>query len=86
MTTTVRHLISAVAVAVAAAIAVAPAANAAPNSANCQQTGGSTSCQKDGHFSMHVKPQVRAPSGSLFGSAWLPGYGRGQLPPLLALD
>ena len=86
MTTTVRHLVSAVAVAVAAAIALAPAANAGPNAANCRQSGGSTSCQKDGHFSMHTKPQVRTPNGGLTGSAWLPGYGRGILPPLLALD
>lgn len=43
-------------------------------------------CQRPGHSALHAKPTPRNPNGSLFSSAWLPGYGRGHLPPLIALD
>ncbi|MGI9162262.1 MAG: hypothetical protein ACR2JI_04970 [Mycobacterium sp.] len=79
-----RQIVSALVIAVGTAIAAAPVAGA--SEANCRKTGGSTMCQKPGHTSLHTAPTVRAPSNGLLGSAWLPGYGRGQLPPLLALD
>lgn len=74
------------AAAATAAIATAPAAGASANPSTCRESGGARVCQKQGHTSLHSKPTVRVPSGSLFSSPWLPGYGRGQLPPLLALD
>jgi hypothetical protein len=84
MNTTARQIVSALVIAAGAALAAAPVAGAAEPT--CRQTGGSTMCQKPGHTSLHAEPTVRGTSGSLFGSSWLPGYGRGQLPPLLALD
>lgn len=88
MNTTLRKSMSmvAAAVGVTAAIALAPSAQAASSAADCRQSGGATVCQKPGHTSLHTKPTVRTPAGSLFSSPWLPGYGRGQLPPMLALD
>lgn len=86
MNTTLRRLLPMIAVVAAAVIALAPPAQAASSPANCRQSGAATVCQKPGHASLHAKPSVRTPNGSLFGSAWLPGYGRGHLPPLLALD
>jgi hypothetical protein len=72
--------------AAAAAIATAPAAGATSNPSNCRESGGARLCQKQGHSSLHAKPTPRNPNGSLFSSAWLPGYGKGILPPLIALD
>lgn len=83
MTTKPRHLVAIVAVTAATALLLAPAAGAA---SDCRNNGGSTMCQRPGHSSLHTAPAQRTPAGGLFGSAWLPGYGRGQLPPLLALD
>lgn len=80
-----RHLIPVAALSIAAAIAAAPAAGASSDT-GCRQSGTSTLCQKPGHSSMYAKPQLTTPSGGLFGSPWLPGYGQGLLPPLLALD
>ena len=34
----------------------------------------------------NAKPTPRTPNGSLFSNAWLPGYGRGHLPPMIAMD
>lgn len=84
MNAQLRNALSAVVIAAGLALAAAPAASASETT--CRTTGGSTMCQKPGHSSLHAKPTVRGTNGSLFGSAWLPGYGRGQLPPLLALD
>ena len=69
-----------------AALAAAPSAGATSNPIGCRDNGAASVCQKQGHASLRAEPQVRTPSGSLFSSPWLPGYGRGQLPPLLALD
>ena len=69
-----------------AALTLVPTAHASSNPITCQQGGAVKLCQKPGHASLHTSPTVRTPSGSLFGSAWLPGYGRGQLPPMIALD
>jgi hypothetical protein len=74
------------ALAAAVAIATAPVAAASANPTGCRESGGARVCQKQGHSSLHAKPEVRIPNGSLFSSAWLPGYGRGHLPPLIALD
>lgn len=72
---------------VVAALAAGSLALAAPAEAvKCRDGGGARVCQKPGHSSMHAKPTPRTPNGSLFSSAWLPGYGRGHLPPLIALD
>lgn len=84
MNTKLRQIVSAVVIAAGAALVAAPVAGASDTT--CRQSGGSTMCQKPGHASLHAEPNVRTTTGSLFGSAWLPGYGRGQLPPLLALD
>ncbi|MGV0992036.1 MAG: hypothetical protein ACOYB7_07225 [Mycobacterium sp.] len=84
MNAKLRHSISAVVIAAGFALAAAPVAGASETT--CRTTGGSTMCQKPGHASLHAEPTVRGTNGSLFGSAWLPGYGRGHLPPLLALD
>ena len=73
-------------VAMAAALLAAPLAGANSNQTNCRESGGARVCQKQGHTSLHAKPEVRSGSGQLFSSPWLPGYGRGHLPPLLALD
>ena len=86
MNTTPRKLMSLVPLAVATAIALAPVAGASSNPVDCRQSGGGTVCQKQGHASLNAEPELRRPMGGLFGSAWMPGYGRGQLPPLLALD
>lgn len=67
---------------IAAAIVAAPPAAAV----QCRDGGAVKVCQKPGHASLHAKPTPRSPNGSLFSNAWLPGYGRGHLPPLLALD
>lgn len=77
--------------AVAVPIAHAPSAHAltsdvASTAIGCRDSGGAKVCQKPGHASLHTSPTVRAPSGGLMGSAWLPGYGRGHLPPLIAMD
>ena len=71
--------------AAAAALALAAPATASSNPITCRD-GGVTVCQKQGHASMRAEPVPRVPSGSLFGAAWLPGYGRGHLPPMIALD
>lgn len=84
MNAKLRQLVSAVIIAAGAALVAAPVASA--SDATCRKNGGSTMCQKPGHTSLYTEPKVRTTPGSLFGSAWLPGYGRGQLPPLLALD
>lgn len=84
MNANLRKLASALIIAAGAALATAPAAGASETT--CRQSGGSTMCQKPGHSSLYAEPQTRATNGGLLGSAWLPGYGRGQLPPLLALD
>lgn len=74
-----------VAVATAVAIAVMPAAEATATT-QCRDTGGGKVCQRQGSAKIHATPTPRSPNGSLFSNAWLPGYGRGHLPPLLALD
>lgn len=70
----------------AAATAVAVISAPAAEAVRCRDSGGAKVCQRPGHSSMHAKPTPRNPNGSLFSNAWLPGYGRGHLPPLLALD
>lgn len=84
--TTTRKSLAAVVAAVAAAAAIATAPAAAASSPSCRDGGGARVCQKPGHSSMHAKPTTRAHSGALMGRAWLPGYGYGHLPPLIALD
>ncbi len=79
-----RHFVSALVIAAGIGLCVAPAASA--SDVSCRQSGSSTVCQKPGHASLNAKPTPRTANGSLFGSAWLPGYGRGPLPPLLAMD
>ena len=86
MKTIVRHIAPLIAAAAACAVALAPAAAAAPNPVGCRESGGAKVCQKQGHTSLHAKPTPRNPNGTLFSSPWLPGYGKGILPPLLALD
>lgn len=68
------------------AVALAPPATASSNPVNCRDSGAAKVCNKTGHSSLHAEPTVRQPQGQLFSNAWLPGYGRGHLPPLLALD
>lgn len=80
-----RHL-TALVVMTAAAVTAAPSAAAVSNPIGCRDHGSATVCQKQGHATLRAKPEVRTPSGSLWSSPWLPGYGRGHLPPLLALD
>jgi hypothetical protein len=70
----------------AAATAVAIIAAPTASAVQCRDSGGAKICQRPGHASLHAKPTPRNPNGSLFSNAWLPGYGRGHLPPLLALD
>ena len=74
------------AVAMAAALLAAPVANATSNQTNCRESGAAQICQRQGHSSLNAKPEVRSGSGQLFSNPWLPGYGRGHLPPILALD
>lgn len=85
MSVTLRYLAPLV-TAAAVALAAAPVAGASSNPVGCRESGGAKVCQKQGHSSLHAKPTPRTPNGSLFSSPWLPGYGRGQLPPFLALD
>lgn len=75
-----------VAAAAATAIAAAPAAAASANPTNCRGHGGGTTCHKTGHSAITAKPTTRAPQQSLFGPTHLPGFGKGHLPPLIALD
>lgn len=70
----------------AGALATAPVAAANSNQAGCRDSGGARMCSKQGHASLHSKPTSRAHSGALLGRAWLPGYGYGHLPPMIALD
>lgn len=86
MTIAVRFIAPLIAAAAAGSIVLAPAAAATSNPAGCREAGGARLCSKAGHSSMHAKPTPRSPNGSLFGNAWLPGYGKGILPPLIALD
>lgn len=82
----VRLIAPLVAAAAAGSIALAPAASASENPASCRESGAARVCQKQGHSSLHAKPTPRNPNGTLFSSPWLPGYGKGILPPLIALD
>lgn len=84
--TSIARILAPVIAAAAAAVMLAPSAGATSNGVTCREGGTARICQKSGHASLHTSPTVRTPSGSLFSSAWLPGYGRGQLPPMLALD
>ena len=84
--TAMARMLAPVIAAAAAAVVLAPSAGATSNGVTCREAGSARICQKPGHASLHTSPTVRTPSGSLFGSAWLPGYGRGQLPPMIALD
>ncbi|HOB51055.1 MAG TPA: hypothetical protein PKK01_17350 [Mycobacterium sp.] len=77
---------SAVAPLLAVAVAFAPTAAANSNEIRCLDSGTAKVCGKQGHASLHAKPTPRSPQGGLFSSPWLPGYGKGHLPPLLALD
>lgn len=86
MNNAVRYLAPILAAAAAGAIALAPAAGATSNPTGCRESGAAKVCSKQGHSSLHAKPTPRTPNGSLFSSAWLPGYGRGHLPPMIALD
>ncbi len=70
---------------VAAALAASPVAGAASNPVNCRDSGTTTVCHKQGHASLRAEPTITGSSG-LFSSPWLPGYGKGQLPPMLAMD
>ena len=81
-----RRLTVPIIAAAAAAIALAPPAGASANPINCNDRGTAKVCNKQGHAALHAEPTVRMPQGQLFSNAWLPGYGRGHLPPLLALD
>lgn len=72
--------------AAATAVAFAPQAGASANPINCLDRGTAKVCNKQGHAALHAEPTVRTPQGGLFSNAWLPGYGRGHLPPMLALD
>lgn len=64
----------------AVTLAAAPAAGAASNPVACRESGKTQMCQKQGHSSLRAQPTVRN------SSPWLPGYGFGHLPPILALD
>lgn len=86
MNVSLRHLSPLVAAALGAtAIALAAPAQGSANPIQCRGGSGATVCQKQGHSSLQSAPTVRAPGQGLFSSAWLPGYGRGHLPPLIAL-
>lgn len=87
MTTTMRRVTALITGALLAAV-IAPAAPAhgSANPIQCRDGGAAKVCQKQGHAALHSSPTVRAPSQGLFSPGWLPGYGRGHLPPLLALD
>lgn len=82
----VRYLAPLLTAAAACSIVLAPVAGATSNPAGCRESGGARVCQKQGHASLHAKPTPRTPNGSLFSNAWLPGYGKGILPPMIALD
>ena len=95
MTIAARFIAPLIAAAAAGSIVLAPAPAAAAaigplaatsNPAGCREAGGARVCSKQGHASLHAKPTPRTPNGSLFGSAWRPGYGKGILPPMIALD
>ncbi|MCB0924674.1 MAG: hypothetical protein KDB50_09085 [Mycobacterium sp.] len=77
--------LSAAAPFLAAAVALAPAASANSNEIRCLDNGTAKVCGKQGHNALHAKPIPRTANGSLNSNAWLPGYGRGHLPPILAL-
>ncbi|MEI6253332.1 MAG: hypothetical protein WCP30_11045 [Mycobacteriaceae bacterium] len=85
MNNAVRYLAPLLAAAAAGAIALAPAAGATTNPAQCRESGAAKVCHKQGHTSLHAKPTPRTPNGTLNSSAWLPGYGKGILPPMIAL-
>ena len=86
MNSAVRYLAPLLAAVAAGAVALAPAAGATSNPVGCREAGAAKVCQKQGHASLHAKPTTRAHSGALMGRAWLPGYGYGHLPPMIALD
>jgi len=75
----------AVAAVVAAALTLAAPAGASANPVTCREGAGSRVCHKQGHSALQATPTLRAPGQGLFSPGWLPGYGRGHLPPLLAL-
>lgn len=86
MTVTLRRLSPLVAAAIGAlAIATAAPAHGSANPTQCRDRGGTMVCQKQGHSSLQSSPTVRAPSQGLLSPGWLPGYGRGHLPPIIAL-
>jgi hypothetical protein len=85
MNTALRYLAPLFAALAAGAIALAPAAGATSNPVGCRESGAAKVCQKQGHSSLHAKPTPRNPNGTLNSSAWLPGYGKGILPPMIAL-
>ncbi|MCV7175889.1 hypothetical protein [Mycolicibacterium sphagni] len=62
MMITLRHLAPVVAAGAAAlALGLAPSAAAAPNPIDCQDRGGATMCQKQGHARIHTAPPVTSP-------------------------
>lgn len=81
----VRFLAPLIAAAVGSAV-LAPTAGATSNPVGCRESGAAKVCQKQGHSSLHAKPTPRTPNGTLRSNAWLPGYGMGILPPMIALD
>ena len=85
MNNAVRHLVPLFAAVAAGAIALAPTAGATSNPVGCRESGAAKVCHKQGHASLHAKPTPRTPNGTLNSSAWLPGYGKGILPPMIAL-
>lgn len=86
MKNVVRYLVPLLAAVAAGAVALAPAAAATSNPVGCRESGSAKVCQKQGHTSLHSAPTPRNPNGTLTSSPWLPGYGKGILPPLLAMD
>jgi hypothetical protein len=84
--TAMARMMAPVIAAAAAAVMLAPSASATSNGITCREGGAARVCQKSGHASLHTSPTVREPAGGLLGSAWLPGYGRGHLPPMIAMD
>ena len=66
----------------AAALAASPAAGAASNPVNCRDIGTTKICNKQGHASLRAEPTVTGPASS----PWLPGFGKGHMPPMLAMD
>ncbi len=74
------------AVAVVIGTIAAPTAGASADKTRCSERGGSSTCQRPGHTSLHTEPKrpnLTVSGGGLLNPAFAPGFGRGPRMPVI---